>query len=171
MIKSFFKKIHRFFYYDYVKSDYRSAIKYMRRFGRHGIIPNLSKSDCFILHMLAQCGLAEYYVRMQCPRKIRKGWGYLSDFFKDEGYLCNNLVINPLLFSPSHPMSKKEEFILMLNQTFRQDMKPWLREHNLPYRSNFLNPKHQDARKHAKGLFNLCVIMHGRGLKLVRYDR
>ena len=143
----------------------------MRRFGRHGIIPNLSKSDCFILHMLAQCGLAEYYVRMQCPRKIRKGWGYLSDFFKDEGYLCNNLVINPLLFSPSHPMSKKEEFILMLNQTFRQDMKPWLREHNLPYRSNFLNPKHQDARKHAKGLFNLCVIMHGRDLKLVRYDR
>lgn len=168
MIKNFFKKIYRFFYYDYVKSDYRSAIKYMRRFGRHGIIPNLSKSDCFILRLLAQYGLAEYYVKWQSLSKIRKGWGYLSDLFKVEGYLCNNLVINPLLFSPSHPMSKKEEFIVMLNQTFRQDMKPWLREHKIPYRSDFLHPKHTEARTHAKDLFNLCVIMHGRGLKLVR---
>lgn len=169
MIKNFFIKIYRFFYNDYVKSDYRSAIKYMRRFGWHGTIPNLSKSDCFILRLLAQYGLAEYYVRMQCPKRIRKGWRYLSDLFKFEGYLCNNLVINILLFSPSHhPMSKKDEFILMLNQTFRQDMKPWLREHKIPYKTDFLNPKHKDARFHAQELFNLCVIMHGRGLKLVR---
>lgn len=169
MIKNFFKKIYSFFYNGYVKSDYRSAIKYMRRFGRHGIIPNLSKSDCFILQLLAQYGLAEYYVRTQCPRRIRKEWGYLSDYlFKDEGYLCNNLVINPCLFSPLHPMNKKDEFILMLNQTFRQDMKPWLRERKIPYKTDFLHPKHRKARIHAKELFNLCVIMHGRGLKLVR---